>query len=92
MLILCDNAEAYLDGYKLALRIGNPANMNYLGIELVFRTKAQQAAGADGLQVGVPSVLRAGAWNTVHVVVHPLRASEIPDLTVQAFADKVELR
>src|SRR5206468_1296318 len=82
LFVRCENAAPYLDGYKLDLQIGNPANTDYSGLSLFFATKQQREMESGWLQVDVPHKIRAGAWNPVQVVVHPLTPAEVSEVSV----------
>lgn len=38
LLISCEDAQPYLDGYRVRLRIGNPLYMQFSGFKLTFKT------------------------------------------------------
>jgi hypothetical protein len=85
-LVSCDDASAYLNGFKLKLRIGNPSALTYNGIKLTIFT-AQAVIPNDIVQDFLP-----GAWTSVDVVVAPATAAAVSSFIVKIETNKVSLR
>jgi hypothetical protein len=73
-----DKADAYLNGYKLNLRIGNPSTATFDGVKLTF-LYGEPDKGDEWQTKEITSVakLSAGAWTHVEAVIAPATAAQL---------------
>jgi hypothetical protein len=103
-LISCDNAQAYLNGYRLRLRIGNVTSGTYFSPEVAIKWMAgryddllEGAGDSTSGKVGRTTVqlttdLMPGSWTPIDVVLAPATAEQLNYIEVRLSVDEVSLR
>lgn len=85
-LVSLEDAESYMQGYRLQIRIGNPMNMTFSGFELrayvLLEKRKRQSYTQD---------LLPGSWHTVDLVISPLDADDAHLLMLGIITNEVRL-
>jgi hypothetical protein len=96
-LVVCEEAEPYLDGFRLNLLIGNPSTLRYHGVDLQLswhRSRLARAFKPEEIKKVTRSIsepLIPGSWNRLSVVITPTRQEELGDLRMSIAARTVSL-
>jgi hypothetical protein len=85
LLLRLENAEPYVDGFRLTLGIGNVHSAAFEGFDLSF----QWAEGKK--RQSFPETLLPGRWTVAQVVLAPATSEKTSSVTIQASLDKVAL-
>lgn len=98
--VALDGVNQYLDGYKLDLRIGNPAFVTYNGFKIKVRWgrpwdfKSPYAEWEKTLktkEVSFTEDLKPGEWNKVELVLSPAKSDEINFIELSMETDRISL-
>jgi len=103
LLVKCEDLRPFGDGYRVALRIGNPHAALLLGVNLSVRygprppedPKASWAEWTQSLhekQLKLPDTLRPGAWNRVEIVLAPAKTGDVGFIGVKVEVDRVSMQ
>ena len=101
-LVSLEDAKPFLDGYKLALEIGNVQAVDYRGYTLNIKWGVKwDTSGKQDYQEWRKSLrtkefrqterLVAGTWNRLEVAVTPAKPAEIGYIEVQLVTDTVAM-
>lgn len=103
-LISLASVERYLNGYKVALKIGNTTNATYNGFDLTFRWGKQEpdfrsldvwSKWWDSLQERTQKFsqdLLPGKWNSVELILLPTTADGLGYFQLSMETNEVSLR
>jgi hypothetical protein len=83
--IKCENAEPYLDGFRLRLRFGNPtaASLNNPSLKVVWGSRSKD----ETLLGSFP----AGSWTLKELILTPASAQDVKQLKVSFDASNISL-
>lgn len=105
-LVSLENAQPYLNGYKLTFHIGNPSAAEYEGFKLTTKWGPEmdvEKVGTDDSYfekwqaaqhektTSFTEQLRPGTWNRVQVVVAPATAEQLSNLELSMETNTVLL-
>jgi hypothetical protein len=89
MLIECDRATKYLDGYRLRLKVGNTTSVSLEGLDLQFESLGKTDWKLDRK---VTDRFAAGSWHTFEVALPGVTDEMLKDgLALRVEADRVNL-
>lgn len=104
-LISVEEAEPYLDGYKVQLEIGNPSSASYSGFSVTVRWGKKydwdkfDAASHEKWEksirekeISFTNSLVPGMWNRVELILTPTKADELGFLEVSIKTDTISFR
>jgi hypothetical protein len=86
LLVSCEEASPYLDGFELKMRIGNPSSLTYIGFTLTI------LHGGTTTKAELSQDLTPGSWTSASVVLAPAKASDLSAVGVEIETNKVSLR
>lgn len=104
--IRCQDTTPYLDGYKVALAVGNPSSALYNGFKLTavwgkalpvkkWFDAAAQKEWQSSLRTNeftFTDELRPGTWNKVEIILSPAKSDELEYLAIGLQTGAVRLR
>lgn len=100
-LVQCENAQPYLQGYKIWLSVGNLGSATYPNVTLTAEWTADSGPNADIL--GDPTKIRRvvehlnqdiqpGTWNRVELILAPATAAQLSHLRISLATPTISLR
>lgn len=99
LLVSLENAEPYLDGYKVHLTIGNPLSLTFKGFQIAA-TWAPRLSGNDYAgwlkkqkkkTFSLTQDLLSGRWNAVTLILPETKAEEVGYLEVSITINTISL-
>ncbi len=90
LLFAVDNVVPYIGGCRIKMRIGNPYNVDLVGIEL------NVASNLDDLEknpylVTLTNEIKAGSWNSVEFNIPKMNPEEVHEIYIEANTDVLKL-
>jgi len=85
LLVVTENVEPYLDGYKIHLQIGNPCAADFTGFDLIGYTyKTNDIFGTmHTFTNNMTDVLKSKCWNRIDFILAPASAEELRNLALR---------
>jgi hypothetical protein len=99
VLVVLENMEPYLDGFKITFRLGNPTSASLSGV----KGKISWGAAFDvnkptenieplSKQFDDPTVFAPGTWTNLTISIGPATAAQARQITIEPVFDQVSLR
>jgi hypothetical protein len=93
LLVITENVEPYLDGYKIHLKIGNPTSTDFSGFSLIY-SSYQTTNFFETVQTITNSVtdkLVSGYWTPVNFVLAPANPDRLRNTSVSVQLNQINL-
>jgi len=99
VLLVLENMEPYLDGFKITFRLGNPTSAGLNGVKgkiswgpVFDPNKPAEDLQPHTKQFDDPTVFPAGAWTNLTISIGPATAAQARQIGVTPVFDQVTLR
>jgi hypothetical protein len=99
-LVSLRDISPYANGYKVRFNLGNPMQVNFVGVELELRWGPKRPSDFKTIKFSdwnaqfktskqsLTQTLRAGAWNPVEVIIAPATAEQIGQIEINGITTK----